>query len=64
VTIQQFNEFKANVEETAESFENLAEGITIITCEDGVRILVLGDDSSELMAMPPIMSKKGTGEAA
>jgi hypothetical protein len=49
MTNQEFYEFQTNVEGTAVSYENLEDGRTIVTCEDGVRLMVEENGSSRVI---------------
>ena len=46
MTKQDFYEFQTTVEGTAVSYQNQEDGTTIITCSDGVRLLVTADGDS------------------
>jgi hypothetical protein len=52
MTQQEFYEFRTNVEGSAESFANQPDGSTIITCTDGVRVLVSPDGASRVIDRP------------
>ena len=51
MTEQSFYEFRTNVEGSAVSYANLESGKAIVTCEDGVRLLVSADGDSEILAI-------------
>ena len=46
MTKQDFSIFQNDVEGTSVSFANQLDGTTIVTCSDGVRILVTADGDS------------------
>ena len=49
MTNQDFSGFQATVDGTAVSYENQADGTTVVTCSDGAQILVdANGDSREL----------------
>lgn len=50
MTPKDFYEFQTNVEGSAASYENQEDGTTVVTCSDGVRLLVSSDGSSREMA--------------
>lgn len=47
---QDFSEFQATVEGSAVSYENQEDGTTVVTCADGVRLLVGPDGDSRQIA--------------
>ena len=49
MTKQQFYEFQTTVEGSAQSFENQADGSTIVLCDDGVKLIVSADGDSRIM---------------
>ena len=44
---QDFYEFRTTVDGSAVSYENQANGTTIITCEDGTKLIVTADGDSK-----------------
>ena len=50
MTNQEFYEFQTTVEGSAVSFQNQQNGSTVVTCADGVRILVAVDGESSEVA--------------
>ena len=49
MTNQEFYEFQTTVEGSAVSFQNQQNGSTVVTCADGVRILVAVDGESSVL---------------
>ena len=49
MTNQEFDEFQTTVEGTAVSYENKEDGSTVVTCNDGVRLLVSVDGNSRIL---------------
>jgi hypothetical protein len=43
-------DFRAFVDQTAESYENLPDGTTLVTCQDGLQIRVWQDGNTEVLA--------------
>jgi hypothetical protein len=52
MTDQDFYEFQTTVDGTACSYENQANGTTIISCEDGTQLLVTPDGDSKPLKPP------------
>lgn len=50
MTTQEFYEFQTTVEGSAVSFENQGDGTAIVTCSDGVKLLVTDDGNSRVVA--------------
>lgn len=61
MTNQEFSEFQATVEGSAKSFFNLEDGSTIVTCTDGLRLLV--DESGDSRPLPT-EATNGTAESS
>ena len=50
MTKQDFFEFQTTVEASAVSFENQADGSTIVTCNDGVQLRVTPEGDSQIIS--------------
>lgn len=60
MTDQDFYEFQTNVEASAVSYENQEDGTTIITCQDGVKLLVTADGDSRPLLQGKVMENTQT----
>ena len=49
MTLRTFRDFRAFVDQTAESYENLPDGTTLVTCTDGLQIRVWVDGYTEAL---------------
>ncbi len=49
MTRQEFDEFQNTVDGSAVCYQNQPDGTTIVTCNDGARLLVTADGDSRLM---------------
>lgn len=49
MTNQEFYEFQTSVEGSAVSYENQTDGSVIVTCSDGIRLLIIPDGDSRIL---------------
>jgi hypothetical protein len=49
MTQRTFRDFRAFIDQTAESYENFPDGTTLVTCQDGLQIRVWEDGNAELL---------------
>jgi hypothetical protein len=50
MTQRTFRDFRAFVDQTAESYENLPDGTTLVTCTVGLQIKIWQDGNVEVLA--------------
>jgi hypothetical protein len=50
MTLRTFRDFRAFVDNTAESYENLPDGTVLVVCTDGQRLCVWQDGNTEVLA--------------